>query len=67
MTKTALITGASKGLGLALARALAVRGWHLVINARGATARYVRLHSNGNTANEMNHYTEIEIHGKPAK
>jgi NAD(P)-dependent dehydrogenase (short-subunit alcohol dehydrogenase family) len=33
---TALITGASRGLGLALARALAGRGWRLVIDARGA-------------------------------
>jgi len=32
----ALITGASRGLGLALARALAARGWALVIDARGA-------------------------------
>ena len=32
---TALITGASRGLGLALARALARRGWTLVIDARG--------------------------------
>jgi NAD(P)-dependent dehydrogenase (short-subunit alcohol dehydrogenase family) len=30
----ALITGASRGLGLALARALATRGWALVIDAR---------------------------------
>ena len=35
---TALITGASRGLGLALARALARRGWRLVIDARGADA-----------------------------
>jgi NAD(P)-dependent dehydrogenase (short-subunit alcohol dehydrogenase family) len=31
---TAIITGASRGLGLALARALAERGWRLVIDAR---------------------------------
>jgi NAD(P)-dependent dehydrogenase (short-subunit alcohol dehydrogenase family) len=33
---TAIITGASRGLGLALARSLAQRGWRLVIDARGA-------------------------------
>ena len=32
----AIITGSSRGLGLALARALAQRGWALVIDARGA-------------------------------
>ena len=31
---TAIVTGASRGLGLALARALAERGWGLVIDAR---------------------------------
>lgn len=37
-SRTALITGASRGLGLALARALAGRGWSLITDARGAEA-----------------------------
>src|SRR2546422_4837378 len=32
--KTALVTGASRGLGLALARGLAARRWNLIITAR---------------------------------
>ena len=34
--RTALITGASRGLGLALARGLASRGWNLILTARDA-------------------------------
>src|SRR6266852_7241181 len=37
-TRIALITGASRGLGLALARQLAAEDWHLIIDARGAKA-----------------------------
>jgi NAD(P)-dependent dehydrogenase (short-subunit alcohol dehydrogenase family) len=33
-----IVTGASRGLGLALTRALAERGWRLVVDARGADA-----------------------------
>jgi len=36
--KNALITGASRGLGLALARQLAQNGWGLIIDARGKKA-----------------------------
>ena len=35
---TAIITGASRGLGLALAHALADRGWRLVVDARDGAA-----------------------------
>jgi NAD(P)-dependent dehydrogenase (short-subunit alcohol dehydrogenase family) len=37
-TKNAVITGASRGLGLALARGLAAEGWSLVIDARDGEA-----------------------------
>jgi hypothetical protein len=28
--------------------------------------RYVRLYSRGNTANDLNHYIEVAVYGKPA-
>ena len=34
LTKTVLITGASRGLGLSLARALAQKEWKLILTAR---------------------------------
>ncbi|MQY64129.1 MAG: hypothetical protein GH143_07485 [Calditrichaeota bacterium] len=37
-----------------------------LIDAKGARARYVRLYSNGNTSNDLNHYIEVEVYGKPA-
>lgn len=33
------------------------------IPARNSKARYVRLYSKGNTADDQNHYTEVEVHG----
>ena len=38
MPSTAIVTGASRGLGLALTRALAVRDWRVVIDARDLPA-----------------------------
>ncbi len=42
-TRTAVVTGASRGLGLALTRALARRGWHVVADARDGTALQATL------------------------
>ena len=38
-----------------------------LVDAKGAKARYVRLYSRGNNANELNHYVEVEVFGRPAK
>ena len=38
-----------------------------LVDAKGAIARYVRLYSNGNSANELNHYVEVEVYGRPPK
>jgi hypothetical protein len=35
----------------------------LIVDGKGTTGRYVRLYSNGNSSNEMNHYIEVEVFG----
>ena len=43
-------------------------GWRVgELTAKGAAGRYVRLYSNGNTSDELNHYCEVEVHGTIAK
>ena len=37
-----------------------------LIDAKDAKGRYVRLYSDGNTSNKLNHYIEVEVWGKPA-
>lgn len=54
-SRLALITGASRGLGLALARGLARRGWKLVIDARNAQA----LETARAELTELTHVTAI--------
>jgi hypothetical protein len=38
-----------------------------LVDAKGHKARYVRLYSRGNNANELNHYVEVEVFGRPAR
>jgi hypothetical protein len=38
-----------------------------LVDAKGSRARYVRLYSKGNSANELNHYVEVEVFGRAAK
>lgn len=38
-----------------------------LIDAKGLRGRYVRLYSNGNTANDLNHYVEVEVFGRPVE
>jgi hypothetical protein len=38
-----------------------------LIDAKGVQGRYVRLSSNGSTANDLNHYIEVAVYGLPAE
>lgn len=36
-----------------------------LINAGGVHGRFIRLYSQGNNCNDLNHYTEVEVYGRP--
>jgi hypothetical protein len=57
----------SSGLGLGDAKEYWETNEGKLITADGVVARYVRLYSNGSTADELNHYTEVEVYALPAK
>lgn len=56
----------SAGLGAGKDRAYIETYLGKLIDAKGVVARFVRIYSNGNTANDLNHYVEVEIFGRPA-
>lgn len=60
-------TDASAKMGIGRDRPYVETNLGRMIDAKGVTARFVRLYSNGNTANGMNHYIEVEVFGKPVK
>jgi hypothetical protein len=38
-----------------------------LIDSKGVQGRYVRLYSNGNTSDDLNHYIEVEVYGRTLK
>ena len=54
----------SAKMGIGKDRAYIETNFGKLIDAKGAQGRYVRLYSNGNTANDLNHYVELEVFGK---
>lgn len=57
----------SAGLGLGTEKEYWETYEGKLIDAKGVVARYVRLYSKGSTADDQNHYTEVEVFGLPAK
>ncbi len=57
----------SAGLGVGADKEYIENNKGRLIDAKGAKGRYVRLYTNGNTADEKNHYVEVEVFGAPAK
>ncbi|MCX7049246.1 MAG: hypothetical protein NTX50_27640 [Candidatus Sumerlaeota bacterium] len=56
----------SLGLGIGANKEYVEDHQGKLVEARGVKARYARLYSNGGTAGDGNHYTEVEIWGKAA-
>jgi len=57
----------SSGLGIGKDKEYIEVAEGRLFDPKGATGRYVRMYSNGNTVNDLNHYVEVEIFGAPAK
>lgn len=57
----------SAGLGLGNDMHYVDTHYGELIDAKRIRGRYVRLYSNGNTADDLNHYIEVEVYGRPVK
>lgn len=57
----------SAGLGVGTDMHYVDTSFGEIFDARGLRGRYVRLYSNGNTANDLNHYIEVEVYGRPVE
>jgi len=56
----------SAGLGIGSDKAYVETRKGRLIDGKAIRGRFVRLYSRGNTSNEMNHYIEVEVYGKPS-
>lgn len=56
----------SAGLGVGKDKEYIETNTGRVLPAAGVIGRYVRLYSNGNTSNDMNHYIEVDVYGRVA-
>jgi hypothetical protein len=57
----------SSGLGIGRDKEYIETNEGRLIDPKGIEARYIRLYSKGNTANDMNHYVEVEVYGTLVK
>jgi hypothetical protein len=55
----------SAGLGLGKDNEYFEMAEGKLIEVKAQKARYIRCYSKGSTADEQNHYIEVEVHGKP--
>jgi len=65
--RTVFNNDADNSLGLGAGRDLNYTETHegKLIDGKAVQARYVRLYSNGNTNDDLNHYIEVEVYGRP--
>ncbi len=54
----------SAGLGVGTDMNYVDTNFGEIFDAKGIRGRYVRLYSRGNTANDLNHYIEVEVYGR---
>ena len=57
----------SSGLGIGKDKEYIEVSEGRLIDPKGVKGRYLRLYSDGNTSNDLNHYVEVEIYGTPSK
>jgi len=57
----------SSGLGIGKDKEYIEVAEGRLFDPNGVRGRYVRLYSNGNTSNDLNHCVEVEVYGTPAK